>query len=393
MVGRGDDSERGRRYAEPMRVSWSRRWDAALALVAAAAMVTEGLVRAEPGIWPGAYLLAPLVALPLVWRARAPLAALLAVELGAVGCVLAFDAKLSATAIVCVILYAVAFQGGRQRSLIIGAATSMVVVVAIVAVDGTVDLGGLATRIPLIIMSLTLGDTVRTRRQLRIAAKERETREAREREQESQRRIVNERLRIARELHDTLAHALVAINVRAGVAERLSASQDPSAAFGDIKGVSATALRDLRATLSLLRDSDDAVPTAPASDLGAVSVLIDHARATGLRADLNVDVDGVEIPSAVGQAAFRTVQEALTNVVRHAHASCAFVSLRTDAEMLSIEVLDDGRAGVRKGSSGHGLRGMQERATALGGWVQTGPRDEGGWRVHAVLPLHGQEPL
>lgn len=155
--------------------------------------------------------------------------------------------------------------------------------------------------------------------------------------------------------------------------------------------VSATALRDLRATLSLLRESDDGAPTAPLYDLGAVPALVDHARAAGLRADLSVQVNEVAIPSAVGQAAFRTVQEALTNVVRHAHASCASVSLRADSEMLDIEVLDDGRVSGAKGGLGHGLRGMHERATALGGWVQTGPRDEGGWRVHAVLPLHGQE--
>lgn len=374
-----------------MKMSWSRRWDVALAVLGAVTMVTEGLVRGEHGTWPGLYLLAPVATAPLIWRGRAPLAALLAVEAGAVACVLAFHANLSATAIVVAILFAVALQGRRQRSLVIGAATSVGVIATTVALDGAVDWGGIVTRIPLVVMSLALGDTVRTRHQLRVAAQEREVRVAEDREQESRRRIVDERLRIARELHDTLAHALVAINVRAGVAERLPASQDPSAAFGDIKVVSATALRDLRATLSLLRESDDGAPTAPANDLGAVLALVDDARAAGLRADLSVEVNEVAISSAVGQAAFRTVQEALTNVVRHAHASCASVSLRTDAAMLDIEVVDDGRVSGAKGISGHGLRGMHERATALGGWVQTGPRDEGGWRVHAVLPLHGQE--
>jgi signal transduction histidine kinase len=212
--------------------------------------------------------------------------------------------------------------------VVVGAVTAIGVIGAIVLIDGSVDLAGVAKRVPLVLVSLAFGDWIRTRRALRAAARERAEREAREREEEGRRRAADERLTIARELHDTLAHALVAINVRAGVALDLHDSQDPSAALQAIKQASATALRDLRATLSLLRDQGDAAPTAPALDLAALPRLAEHARSAGLHADVDVQVDGTAVPSAIGGAAFRIVQEALTNVLRHADAASAHVCVR-----------------------------------------------------------------
>jgi signal transduction histidine kinase len=120
--------------------------------------------------------------------------------------------------------------------------------------------------------------------------------------------------------------------------------------------------------------------------------LLDHAQSAGLRTDLDLQVNGVLVPSAVGGAAYRIVQEALTNVLRHADASSAHVGVRTTAKSLDIEVTDDGRSSDPDVSPGLGLRGMTERATALGGSIDVGPRATGGWRVHAVLPLNGSEP-
>jgi signal transduction histidine kinase len=288
-------------------------------------------------------------------------------------------------------LYTVALLGDRQRSLVVGAVTAIAVIVAIVLIDGSVELTGVAMRVPLVFVSLALGDTIRSRRALRAAVRERAEREAREREEEDRRRAADERVRIARELHDTLAHSLVAINVRAGVAVDLHDSQDPSAALRDIKQASAAALRDLRATLSLMRDQGDAAPTAPALDLEALPGLVDHARAAGLRADVDVQVNGADVPSAIGGAAFRIVQEALTNVLRHANASSAHVRVRANLDVLDIDITDDGRADNAGANEGLGLRGMTERAAALGGRLNVGPREEGGWRVHAVLPLSGGE--
>ncbi|HEY2201055.1 MAG TPA: sensor histidine kinase [Solirubrobacteraceae bacterium] len=203
--------------------------------------------------------------------------------------------------------------------------------------------------------------------------------------------MLEERNRIARELHDTLAHSLVAINVRAGVALELDASQDPCAALQDIKQASSSALRDLRATLGALRDQGEIAPTAPAFNLGSLPELVENARAAGVRADVNIELDTANLPSAVSGAAFRIVQEALTNVLRHANASNAGVRVSARPDALEIEITDDGRGNGVTVSPGHGLRGMAERAGALGGRVQAGPRDEGGWRVRAVLPLNGRE--
>jgi signal transduction histidine kinase len=375
-----------------MRNRRLRSWDVALALGGAAALIVEGRLRSSSAMAPSAYLLAIAAAAPLAWRTRAPLPALVGVETGAILCAAAFHASWSASALVAVQLFTVALLGHRQRSMVVGAITAIVAVVAIVLIDGSVELTGIGLRLLLVTVSLVLGDTVRSRRALRAAARERAQREAREREEEHRRRLADERLRIARELHDTLAHSLVAINVRAGVAADLADSQDPSPALRDIKEASATALRDLRDTLGLLRERDDAAPTAPALDLESLPGLIDNARAAGLRTDAEVEIDCAPVPPAIGRAAFRIVQEALTNVLRHAEASRALVRVGETAGVLTIEVTDNGRANGIPASPGHGLRGMAERATALGGSVDAGPRKRGGWRVSAELPLGGGAP-
>jgi signal transduction histidine kinase len=270
---------------------------------------------------------------------------------------------------------------------VVGALTAVVAVIAIVLIDGSVELTGIGFRLLLVIVSLVLGDTIRSRGALRAAARERVYREAHQREEENRRRLADERLRIARDLHDTLAHSLVAINVRAGVAADLHDSQDPTAALRDIKEASAAALRDLRATLGLLRGPDDSVPTAPLLDLESLPGLIENARAAGLRADARVAVNGTTVPAAIGRTAYRIVQEALTNVLRHADASSALVHIAASPDKLTVEVTDDGRAHPAAPTPGHGLLGMAERAAAVGGRLEVGPRARGGWRVSAELPL------
>jgi signal transduction histidine kinase len=366
-----------------------RFFDVGLAVVAAPALITEGSLRAKGGLSPGAYVLAVAAAAPLAWRTRAPLAAIAGVEVGAVMCAAAFDAGWAATAMVIVELYTVARLGNRHRSLVVGAVTGIGVIVAIVLIEGSLELTAIGLRLLLVFAALAVGDTIRSRQALVAAARERAAREARERDEEDRRRAAEERVRIARELHDTLAHSLVAINVRASVAVDLHDSQDPTEALEDIKQASATALRDLRTTLSLLREQADQAPTAPAVDLRSLPGLVEQARSAGLHADIDVEVDGAAVPSAIAGTAFRIVQEALTNVLRHADASSAYVRVSANGDELDIDVTDNGRADSTAVDVGHGLRGMFERATALGGRLDAGPREEGGWRVHAVLPLSG----
>jgi signal transduction histidine kinase len=363
-----------------------RLFDGALVIAGAAALIVDGLLSRHDALPVGAYPLAAAAAAPLAFRRRAPLAVLLGVEAGAIACVAVFGPARAAIALVMVALFTVALLGDRRRSLVVGAGTGIALVATILALEGSIELTGAAIRLLLVLAALVVGDTVRSRLALRVAALEQTRREEREREEKSRQRVADERLRIARDLHDILAHALVAINVRAGVAAHLHRSQDPSAALLDIKEVSADALRDLRDTLNLLREQDEAAPVSPVLDLGALPMLVDRARASGLDADMDVEVNGAVVPSPVGQAAFRIVQEALTNVVRHAHASSAHVLVGTSGGALHIEITDDGR-GDTGGIEGHGLQGMAERAAALGGRVVTGPRVEGGWRVRAWLPL------
>jgi len=374
---------------EHMRIPRPRPWDVLFALAGAAALVAEGIHRGT-GPVAVAIPLALLACLPLAWSSQAPLTALLGVAAGLLICVPVFQPYDTAVFVLAVALFNVARLGDRRRSLIVGAGTGvfLVAVIMIVASDHIARNTGL--RLGVALGALVLGDAVRSRRELREARREQDLRISHEREQESRRRVADERLRIARDLHDAVAHALVAINVRAGVAAHLHPSEDSDGALTDIRTVSAEALNDLRATLSLLREADDPAPTAPTLDLASTTQLLDHAKAAGLDVDVDVELNGHTIPIAVEQAGFRIVQESLTNVMRHAAASCARIRLRVEANVLLIDVNDNGTGGA-SGAPGHGLRGMSERAAALGGEVSAGPGERGGWQVHARLPLtHGK---
>jgi signal transduction histidine kinase len=361
--------------------------DVLLAAIAAGALIVDGMNRRDGAALPAAgYILALVACAPLVWRREAPLAVLLAVQAGVITCVAVFHPHDAAIFPVMVALYTVAEFGGRRRSLLVGAMTAVVVVIVIVIVQHGQDFAGSTTvRLLVTLGALVVGDSVRTRRALAEAARERLASEAREREAETNRRLEAERLGIARELHDTIAHALVAINVRAGVAAHLGPAQDDAAALTDIKEVSARALGDLRATLRLLRDEDDVAPTRPAPDLGALPHLIETARSAGIDAVAMVDTNGKSIPSVVEEAGYRIVQESLTNIMRHSGASAARVDVRLIADRLKIQVTDNGRGG--NAAAGHGLQGIAERAKALGGRMNAGPREHGGWRVTVYLPL------
>jgi signal transduction histidine kinase len=375
-----------------MHVPRPRGWDILFALAGAAALTGDGIHRGTGSVGI-AVALSLLACLPLAWGSQTPLTALLGTAAGLLVCLAVFQPYDTAIFVLAVPLYSVASLGDRRRSLVVAAATAIVLVTVIMIIGSEDVARNTGLRLGLALGALVIGDTVRSRRELREANRERDLRIAQEREQESLRRVADERLRVARDLHDTVAHALVAINVRAGVAAHLHPSEDSDGAFTDIMAVSAEALNDLRTTLSLLRKDDDPAPTAPTLDLASMTQLLDHAKAAGLDADADVKLSGHAIPIAVEQAGFRIVQEALTNVMRHAAASHARITLRVDADALHIDVTDDGTGAAFAASStgGHGLRGMTERAAALGGEVSAGPAERGGWHVHAQLPLtHGK---
>jgi signal transduction histidine kinase len=211
----------------------------------------------------------------------------------------------------------------------------------------------------------------------------------RTRDEVARRRAVEERLRIARELHDSLTHSISVIQVQAGVAEHLARKrgEEVPPALAAIREAGADAARELRATLGVLRRTED----GDGSGLGQLENLVARARAAGL--PVTVTVSGAErpLPPEVDQAAYRIVQEALTNVSRHAGQAHTSVRLEYSPEALTVQVDDEGqdRGGSsdgRTGGPGLGLLGMRERVSALGGRLHAGPRDSGGFRVQAELP-------
>ncbi|MFE1882078.1 sensor histidine kinase [Streptomyces diastatochromogenes] len=216
-------------------------------------------------------------------------------------------------------------------------------------------------------------------------------RERADRAQAAQRRADEERLRIARELHDVLAHSISVINVQAGMGLALldSDPEQARAALTTIKAASKEALGEVRQVLDTLR-APGAAPRAPAPGLDRLPELVEQAAAAGLTVD--VQGEAPHLPPGADLAAFRIVQEALTNVVRHSGSRHARVRFEHGGGELRLRIDDDGPAtGADAGGSGNGLAGMRERAAALGGTIDAGPRPDGGFRVLAVLPLHTRE--
>lgn len=214
---------------------------------------------------------------------------------------------------------------------------------------------------------------------------------ARMQEEEERRRASEERLRIARELHDVLAHNISMINVQAGVALHLLEERPDQArpALTAIKQASKEALTELRSLLGVLRrvDQEDG-SRDPAPTLARLDDLVTRAKAAGLSVRKEVDGSVRPLPAPVDVTAFRIVQEALTNVVRHARASTATVVLTYGDDAITVQVDDDGHGQAsRSPGSGSGIVGMRERAESVGGTLEAGPRPDGGFRVRAWLPL------
>jgi len=208
----------------------------------------------------------------------------------------------------------------------------------------------------------------------------------RTREETARRRADEERLRIARELHDSLTHQISVIKVQAEAAvhtARRRGEPVPEALLA-IQEAGREASRELRATLQALRDDDTAPPRGPDD----VPELVERVRAMGLDAKLTIEGQRRDVPAAVGRTVYRIVQEALTNVARHARAGTAFVRIEYRPDAVAVRVDDDGTAAPgRPPVPGLGLLGMRERVTALGGSLHAGPCDQGGFTVQAELPV------
>jgi signal transduction histidine kinase len=216
---------------------------------------------------------------------------------------------------------------------------------------------------------------------------------ARTREEEARRRSSDERLRIARELHDVLAHNISLINVQAGVALHLIDEHPEQArtALTAIRQASKDALGGLRSGLEVLRHSGEDAPLTPQPGLDELDRVVSQAAAAGLEVRVAIEGEPRTLPSEVDLAAFRIVQEAVTNVARHAGPATAMVRVAYGDHDVTVQVDDDGRGGSPSPTvgGGSGITGMRERTIALGGRLQVGPRPDGGFRVRAELPVDG----
>jgi signal transduction histidine kinase len=247
-----------------------------------------------------------------------------------------------------------------------------------------------------VLAAMWWGEAVRARRAYVAELRDRAERAERSREEEARRRVDEERLRIARELHDVVSHTIGVISVQAGVAAHLLHRRPDKAAdsLAAIRQASDEALGELHTMLGVLRQGDGdggRAPLAPAPGLAELDALVAQAAGAGIEVKVAVEGEPRRLPSAVDLACYRVVQESLTNVVRHAAASQAEITVTHLDDRVVVEVLDDGAAPAGNGAvgSGQGIPGMRERARALGGSLEAGPRPGGGFRVQASLPVAG----
>lgn len=376
-------------------------WSVDAVLAVAVAVLVDGAVAVatEPASRPPdavAYLLGAAMGTPVLARRRWPLIALLATTVLLLVYYAARFPGLSPALPLAVVLYSAA-AGGRLRWAVAVAAFFVVAGMYVLAVrhhqrplavaTDMIQIGALLGVVTL------LGEVVRSRR-LRLSEASGRLRHAQaDREREAARRVGEERLRIARELHDVLAHTTAAITVQAQVAaDALPDSPAQAlAALDAIRTVNREAMSELRATVGILR-RDEAAPRSPTAGLDQVESLYAVARDAGLRVDATITGRPRPLPAPVDRAAYRLVQESLTNVLRHAAATRVAVRIGYDPHAVAIEIVDDGPGGGSPpGDGGHGIAGMTERATVLGGWLHAAPAPGGGFQVRALLPDCGGE--
>src|SRR6516225_10061608 len=335
-----------------------------------------------------AYALAVVGAVGLVWRRRLPVL-VRGVVFGATLAYFALGYPAGPIWLPLIVAYFTAAARGYRLAAAITAAAGFVVFpwLDYVFRNGrpptAIFLGALAAWLLLV---LGAAEIVRIRR-------ERAAEAARIYEEEQLRRASEERLRIARELHDAIGHHLSLINVQSGVALHLGEElpEQARSSFSAIKQASKEALSELRSVLSVLRQEDEPAPRSPTSTIARLDDLVSQAAAAGLAVRTEIDGPPRPLPFSVDAAAYRIVQEALTNVTRHAGPATAMVRVCYAEQDLAVQVDDDG-TGPPPGppaGNGRGIIGMRERAAAVGGELQAGARPGGGFRVQARLPLGG----
>ncbi|MER5947987.1 sensor histidine kinase [Streptomyces sp. NPDC001904] len=381
--------------ADGGRLPWRSTVFVTVLVLGGSTMAAHGRAGERVGLDPFAYLLLVLASVQLLWRQRYPVAV-------AYGTALCATAYLAAGYPYGPVFLPVAL--GCFAAIVAGRRYAAWGAVALLwaghllvghwlyrylppSGDGPAAWGQEGIVAAWVLAVVAVAELVRVRREQWAQARA-------ERERAARRRADEERLRIARDLHDVLAHSLSVINVQAGVGLALLDSDPEQArtALTTIRDAGKEALGEVRQVLDTLRAPGEA-PRAPAPGLDRLPELVEQAAGAGLTVDVGTGGKRVTPAPGADLAAFRIVQEALTNVVRHSESRRARVQLDYRRDVLTVTVDDDGPAShAAAGGSGNGLAGMRERAAALGGTIEAGPRPDGGFRVVAELPLAPPAP-
>jgi signal transduction histidine kinase len=340
-----------------------------------------------------AYVLAVPLTLPFAFHRRWPMASLIATLLTFGVYAIANYAVYPGVSLF-VILYGIAAHSDRRHSAItLGLCVAAMVTALATQPDHVVTSADRTSSLLAVAVAWLAGENSRSRRARWAALEERATMLENERDERDRRTVADERLRIARDLHDIVSHAMSVIAVQAGTGHHLL-DRDPEAArraLSNVETASRSALVEMRRMLGVLRDDDDAPGSrTPAPGLSKLGELIARVRDSGLGVTLSIDDRIPDLPTSIDLAAYRIVQESLTNVMKHG-GPIAFVAVSCTTTDLCIEVNDDGRSNgespAPSDTPGQGIIGMRERVAVYGGEFSAAPRPSGGFRVVARLPL------
>lgn len=326
---------------------------------------------------------------PLAWRRRRPLAAVIVAVAALTVSTFAWntpDKTIFPTIAIVVAVYSVAAHCDLRGALV----GAVVVIAPIFAHQVGVE-HGFSDFVFIAVMVLCVwmaGRGVRDHAERSAQLADRAVALERDAEEKKLVAVAEERLRIARELHDVVAHSVSVMTVQAG-AERRVLDEDDSTreVLVSIEQTGRQAMAEMRRLLGVLRAGHEDLALAPQPGMEHLDLLVEQVRTAGLPVDWRVEGDPVPLPPGVDLAAYRIIQEALTNALKHAGPACATVTVRYDATDLELEIADNGRGATGSGGGGHGLIGMRERVALYGGQLATGNRAPHGYTVRARLPL------
>ena len=371
------------------------RWD----VVLVGALIAVGQAEAwtgQAGVPPWAHALGSAVmALALLWRRQTPLVVLAIATLG--NSLINFDGQAAPFVIAVIATYNVGAEAERRPAQI---ALALVLAAYIIpSLFGDEVYSDVAAAVVLFGGSWTLGRLVRERGRSERRAADRAERAERERDEQAERVAAAERARIARELHDVVAHSISLMAVQAQVLQRRTPPEQEErvAELRSLELTAREAMGEMRRLFGVLRADGNGAPTAPQPGLDQLGELADRARESGLRVELRLPAEPPALPPGIDLGVYRIVQEALTNVRKHAGPGTAVrVAVAVADGVVDIEVEDDGPGPPAEGDAdtdaepGHGLIGMRERVALYGGRLEVGGGPSGGFRVHAAVPVEAE---